>query len=251
MHRFFLPAEQCETPTLVLSGREAHHGAGVLRLVRGERVTVLNGVGGELICDVEQIERRRVRLAVAERRTIPPLPFQITLLQALPKGKAFESIIQKATELGAFRIVPLRSERVVAVPTGQKETADKIEKWRLIAVEAIKQCGSAWLPRIEPPLTPKQFLARKEEFELPLLASLHGGARHPREYFATYRAVKGRLPRSVCVWVGPEGDFTTDEVATITASGARPMTLGKLVLRTDTAAAYCLSIINYELQSPL
>ena len=251
MHRFYLPAEQCQASTLVLTGREAHHGAGVLRLRQAERVTVLNGVGGELICEVEQLERRQVRLRVLERRTIPPLPFQVTLLQALPKGKAFESIIQKATELGAFRLVPLRSERVVAAPIGEKETADKIEKWRLLAVEAIKQCGSAWLPQIEPPLTPNQFLARNEVFELSLLASLHGGVRHPREYFSAYRATHGRTPRSVCVWVGPEGDFTAEEVAMITAAGARPMTLGPLVLRTVTAATYCLSIINYELQVPL
>ena len=250
MHRFYLPPEQSQGPTLTLSGRETHHAVGVLRLRRGERVTVLNGVGGELICDVEQVDRRRVTLGVLERRTVPPLPLQVTLLQALPKGKAFEAIIQKATELGAFRLVPLRSERVVAAPVGAKEAAEKIEKWRLIAVEAIKQCGSAWLPQIEPALTPKQFLDRKEEFELPLLASLHSGARHPREYFAAFRAEQGRMPRSMCVWVGPEGDFTSDEVAMITAAGARPMTLGRLVLRTDTAATYCLSIINYELQAP-
>src|ERR1043166_8109493 len=168
MPRFYLPPDQGQAPALVLSGREAHHAVGVLRLRRGERVTVLNGVGGELICNVEQVDRRQVTLGVLERRTVPPLPFQVTLLQALPKGKAFESIIQKATELGVFRLVPLRSERVVAAPAGAKETAEKIEKWRLIAVEAIKQCGSAWLPRIEPPLTPEQFLDRKEEFELPL-----------------------------------------------------------------------------------
>lgn len=251
MHRFYLPPEQCGGQTLILSGREAHHGADVLRLRRGERVTVLNGVGGESLCEVEQVVRRQVTLRVVERRSLPPLPFQLTLLQALPKGKAFETIIQKATELGAFRLVPLLSERVVAAPEGEKKTADKIEKWRLIAIESIKQCGSAWLPRIEPPVTPAHFLARKESFELPLVASLHGGARHPREYFAAYRAERGRLPRSLCVWIGPEGDFTPDEVAMITAAGAQPMTLGRLVLRTDTAATYCLAIINYELQSPL
>ena len=250
MHRFYLPPEQCSEPTLVLSGREAHHGAEVLRLRRGERVTVLDGVGGELLCDVAEVERRQIKLRVVTRHEIPPLPYQITLLQALPKGRAFESIIQKATELGAFRILPLLSERVVAAPSGDKDTAAKIEKWRVIAVEALKQCGSGWLPRIEPPMTPKQFLARNESFELPLLASLHVGARHPREYFAAYRAEWGRLPRSVGVWIGPEGDFTPEEVAIITAGGARPMTLGRSVLRTDTAATFCLSIVNYELQAP-
>ncbi len=250
MRRFYLPPEKCLEPTLFLTGREAHHGLRVLRLRRGEQVTVLNGVGGELLCQVEHCDRRQVELSVVERRTIPPLPCAITLLQALPKGKTFDSIIQKATELGAHRIVPLRSERVVAFPSDGKDAAGKMDKWRLVAVEGIKQCGSGWLPQIELPMTPQQFLARNEAIELPLLASLHSGSRHPREYFAAFTAKNGRMPRSACVWIGPEGDFTPSEVAMITAAGAQPVTLGRLVLRTETAATYCLSILNYELQTP-
>lgn len=250
MPRFYLPVDQCHDATLFLVGREAHHALRVLRLRRGDRVTVLNGVGGELLCEVEQFDRDKVKLSVVEKRAIPPLPYEITLLQALPKGKIIESIIQKATELGAFRVVPLLSERVAAAPSGKKPAVDKTEKWRLVAVEAIKQCGSGWLPQIEPPVTPEQFLARNETFDLPLIASLQGGSRHPREYFAAYRAERGKTPQSVCVWIGPEGDFSTKEVAMITAAGALPMTLGRLVLRTETAATYCLSIFNYELQAP-
>src|SRR5207302_2124948 len=118
----------------------------------------------------------------------PPLPCQITLIQALPKGKIIESIIQKATELGAFRIVPLLSERVAAAQLEAKALQLKTDKWRLVAIEAIKQCGSAWLPEIESPVTPKQFLARHETFELPLIASLQGDSRHPGEYFRAFHA---------------------------------------------------------------
>src|SRR5207247_564075 len=101
MPRFYLPVDQCQDATLFLVGREAHHALRVLRLRRGDRVTVLNGVGGELLCEVEQFDRDKVKLSVVEKRAIPPLPYEITLLQALPKGKIIESIIQKATELGA------------------------------------------------------------------------------------------------------------------------------------------------------
>jgi 16S rRNA (uracil1498-N3)-methyltransferase len=83
---------------------------------------------------------------------------------------------------------------------------------------------------------------------LPLIASLQPGSRHPREHFDPFRRGHGRLPASVCVWVGPEGDFTPEEVAAITKSGALPITLGPLVLRVDTAAVYCLSVLSYELQ---
>jgi 16S rRNA (uracil1498-N3)-methyltransferase len=102
---------------------------------------------------------------------------------------------------------------------------------------------------VEAPQTPQQFLSRGEKCELSLIASLQRDARHPREHFESFMAESRRRPASVCVWVGPEGDFTPAEFNAIRASGALPITLGQLVLRSETAAIYCLSIINYELQS--
>ena len=172
------------------------------------------------------------------------------LLQALPKGKLLEAIIQKATELGVFRIVPLLSERVVA-KLDSREAQHKAEKWRAVAIESIKQCGSGWLPQIEPPMTPQQFLARKgEKFDLALLASLQSDAKHPRECFRNLLGEQRSRPKSVCIWIGPEGDFSPAESAAIKSGGALPITLGPLVLRTETAAIYCLSILNYELGAP-
>ena len=180
MHRFYLPTEASEGASLTLTQREAHHALHVVRLRRGERVSVLDGVGHEYLCDVREASRESVTLAVLHKTAIPPLPYHITLLQAVTKGKAFENTIQKATELGAFRVVPLLSERVVSQPD-EDTAASKVEKWQLIAIDAIKQCGSAWLPHIEAPLPLKEFLARHEKFELPLVASLQDDRRHPRE----------------------------------------------------------------------
>jgi 16S rRNA (uracil1498-N3)-methyltransferase len=219
-----------------------------LRLRRGERVTVLDGAGHEYFCTIAETVRGQVRLTVVEKQFIPPLPYQLVLLQAVPKGKLIESIIQKATELGATRVVPLLAERVVK-QLDEEDAAQKAAKWRGVAVEAIKQCGAAWLPEVAAPLTPGQFLARREEFELPLVGSLQSDSKHPREYFRAFQTRHGRLPKSVCVWIGPEGDFSPAELAAIQTSGALPITLGRLVLRTDTAAVYCLSILNYELLS--
>jgi 16S rRNA (uracil1498-N3)-methyltransferase len=190
-----------------------------------------------------------VELEVLQKNSIPPLPYQLTLVQAIPKGKLIESIIQKATELGATRIVPLISERVVT-QIDEEASADKLEKWRQVAVESIKQCGSPWLPQIDPPLTPKAFLARGELFDLPLIASLQSDSQHPREWFKRFVAEKQRRPQSVCVWVGPEGDFTPAEMSSAKSAGTLPITLGRLVLRSETAAIYCLSVLNYELQTP-
>jgi 16S rRNA (uracil1498-N3)-methyltransferase len=249
VHRFHIPPSECKSGSLMLTGREAHHALHVLRIRRGERVTVLDGAGAELICEVQNFDRDKLQLAVVEKKSVPPPPCPITLLQAVPKGKIIESIIQKATELGAARIVPLLSEHV-ATHLDRKDAARKADKWQQVAIEAIKQCGAAWLPKVEPPVTPKEFLARGEKFELPLIASLQPGSRHGREFFREFQTKHGRLPKSACVWVGPEGDFTPDEVAAAEAAGARPITLGRLVLRVETAATYCLSILNYELQSP-
>jgi 16S rRNA (uracil1498-N3)-methyltransferase len=249
MHRFHLPPDQCRQNLLILSAREAHHALHVLRLRAGERVVVLDGAGTELLCEVKDADAREVTLEVRQRQSIPPLACRVTLLQAVPKGRTMDLIVQKATELGAHRVVPLLSERVV--PQFEGETgAGKVAKWQREAVEAIKQCGSAWLPTIELPLTPQAFLARGERFDLLLIASLQPEARHPREYFEAYQAEQGGRPKTVGVWVGPEGDFTPAEVSLARAAGALPITLGPLVLRSDTAAVYSLSILNYELQPP-
>lgn len=242
MHRFYLPPENSRGDEIFLTGREAHHALHVLRVRRGEKICVLDGAGNEMLCDVQQSDRDKIRLCVRERKNAEPLPCQITLLQALPKGKLIESIIQKATELGAARVVPLLSERVV-VQLNDKESGRKASKWQAVAIEAMKQCGAPWLPRVEEPVTPKEFLAQGEKFDLALVGSLQPDAKHPREYLG-----RQNRPKSAGVWIGPEGDFTLAEIEAIKASGAYPITLGPLVLRTETAATYCLSILNYELR---
>ncbi len=234
---------------MFLTGREAHHAEHVVRIRRGERIAVLDGAGHEYLCEVQGSDCDKVRLTLVEKRFQPAPPCRITLVQAVPKGKIMEAIIQKATELGVSRIVPLLSERVI--PQLEDEAgAHKTEKWQLAAIEAIKQCGSAWLPEIESPLTLNQFLARAESPEMSLVASLQSGSRPARDYFRAFHAEQGRMPKSVSVWIGPEGDLTPTETELIKASGGLPITLGRLILRTETAAIYCLSILNHELQSP-
>jgi len=249
MHRFYLPPDQCHTELLRLTGGEAHHALHVLRVRVGEKAMVLDGAGREFLCEVNSLSRDAVQLDVVQKKLHPPLNCRITLLQAIPKGRLFESIVQKATELGAGRIIPILSERVVSKLDDQ-DAAHKTEKWRQVAVEALKQCGSPWLPQIEPPLSPAKFLLRGEKCDLPLVAALEGKSRHPRECFTAFQAQHHRRPDSVCLWVGPEGDFTPTELHDITSAGAYPITLGPRVLRVETAAIYCLSVVNYEMQSP-
>jgi 16S rRNA (uracil1498-N3)-methyltransferase len=190
-----------------------------------------------------------LELKVVEHASVPPLPYEITLAQAIPKGKLFEDIIEKATELGVHRIVPLLTQRTIP-RWDEEERAKKVSRWKLVAIDAIKQCSSAWLPEIEAPMSVAQFATFQSRVELPLVGSLAGGAQHPRNWFQGYPGEHRRKPRSLSVAIGPEGDFTPEELGVLESAGAKPITLGRLVLRTETAAIYCLSVMNYELQSP-
>jgi len=230
-----------------LDGREAHHALHVLRLKRGERLTVLDGAGHEFLCDVADATKAALTLAVKETKATPAPACFLTLLVAIPKGKLIESIIQKAVELGTNRIVPLLTERVIT-QLDDDGAESKREKWQQVAIEAIKQCGATWLPVVAAPQSIAEFLVNAERPELSLIGSLQTQRRHPREWIDEFKQQHGRLPASVGVWIGPEGDFTLAELQAVEAAGAKPMTLGTLTLRVETAAIYCLSFLNYELR---
>lgn len=248
MHRFYLPPAQCAGDTLRLDARESHHARDVLRLRPGDEAVVLDGAGGHYQCQVLETSGKTVAFSVQKKTNSAPHPFQITLLQAIPKGKIIESIIQKATELGAARIVPILSDRV-ATRLDPAEAAAKAVKWQQTAIEAIKQSGQIWLPAVEVPVTPAEFIARAEKFDLPLVASLRADRLSLRDHLHRLQSAGASPPRSASVWIGPEGDFTDFEMEQIQSAGALPISLGQLVLRCETAAIYCLSILNHELQA--
>ena len=245
MHRFFLPPTECQNSPLRLTGGEARHARNVLRLRQSARVIVLNGAGREFLCQVMEGESDCVFLEILREEVVDPLPYRLTLFQALTKGKAMDLIVQKAAELGVRQIVPVISERSVPELSSDR-SASRLEKWRATAIEAIKQCGSAWLPKIEMPASPASLL-KSVECEFSLIATLQDDARHPREQIDAFTREKGRLPMSAGIWIGPEGDFTPTEINAI-RQVARPITLGPLILRSETAAIYSLSVLNYELQ---
>jgi len=251
MRRFFVPPEECRDDTFDLPEREARHAAQVLRLGSGDKLIVLDGAGSVLRCEVVAASKRSVRVRACERSMRPHLPCAITLIQAMPKGAAFDSIVQKATELGATRIIPLLSERVVT-HADAKHHLTKVEKWRQIAIESIKQCGSPWLPAIEAPVRIETLLlqtqADSNSPRLSVVCSLDEKCRTLREAVAEFRASRNQSPSNASLWIGPEGDFTAAEYEGITLSGATPITLGPLTLRADTAATACLAIANHELQ---
>ncbi|MEI8339988.1 MAG: 16S rRNA (uracil(1498)-N(3))-methyltransferase [Verrucomicrobiota bacterium] len=246
MHRFYIPAEHWNLDLLILDESESHHALDVLRLKQGVRAVVFNGEGTEASVEITGTARHRVELRLIQQSITTPLPCRITLAQAIPKGKNMELILEKATELGAAEIVPLLSERTV-IQLDAKDAVKKQAKWQVIAIEACKQCGQNRLPVVRLPQTPKEFFNNAPDFDLMLIASLQPGADHLKNILSGFEAEHPKRPASVLILVGPEGDFTPGEIAMAMSKGCRPITLGPIVLRTETAAIYCLSVLGYEL----
>lgn len=234
---------------LTLPPAETHHLVNVNRARIGDPVVAFDGSGREAVCVLERVDGRKVAvLRVVSRSTRSAPHCSLILGQGLPKGGTMDDIVRQATELGAAVISPLataRSELHLDADRAEK----KLEKWRVAAIEAAKQCGNPFLPRIDPVQSTAAFLASGpgRDAELKLVASLHPGAKSLRETLADFRAVHdGRAPRSAAWLIGPEGDLTAEEVAAALAAGWTPVSLGPLVLRCDTAAVYALGALRCE-----
>ncbi len=245
MSRFYIPPYAWSSDRLALDPGESHHAVDVLRLKEGDRLTVFNGQGGEATAEITAAKRDGVALRKVQQVKTPPLSCEITLGQAVPKGKNMELIIEKATELGASAIAPLLSERTVVQCTPD-DALKKKQKWQRVAIEACKQCGQNWLPTVHTPLTPKAFFEAGHKFDLMLIASLQPDAKHLKQVLAEAGET---APKRVLILVGPEGDFTPAEISLAKSHGCRPVTLGPIILRTETAALYCLSVLSHELLS--
>ncbi|MEY2493298.1 MAG: rRNA (uracil1498-N3)-methyltransferase [Verrucomicrobiota bacterium] len=246
MHRFYITPEKWNADALVLAGAEARHAARVLRLKPGARVAAFNGRGREVTAEIVSIHGDEIRLRKLHEALTPPLRCRIALAQAIPKGKNMDLIVQKAVEIGAAEIAPLLSDRTV-VTVSEEGMVQKQQKWQQIAIEAAKQCGQNWLPSVHRPKTVRDFFSAAPDFDLQLIGSLQSDAMHLKTVLADYRREHGDRPASVMMCIGPEGDFTPAELNLARARGCIPITLGPIILRVETAAIYCLSILSYEL----
>src|SRR6266404_9045425 len=244
MHRFYL--ENWNPDALSLRSGEAHHARDVLRMKRGDRAVLFNGRGREITAEIVDLAKDEIRFRKLTETETRPLRCRITLGQAIPKGKNMDLIVQKAVEIGAAEIAPLISERTI-VDLGQKEAELKQAKWQQVAVEAAKQCGQNWLPTVHAPRKLKDFFSHAGSFDLRLIGSLQPDAIHLKKILGDYVDQHRDRPRNVLMLVGPEGDFTPAELALARTNGCLPITLGPIILRVETAAIYCLSVLSYEL----
>jgi 16S rRNA (uracil1498-N3)-methyltransferase len=246
--RAFCQPAAAEPTELTLSPEESHHLIAVNRARAGDTVVAFDGRGHEWICELASERKNAAVLKVRFQQKLTPLPYEITLGQALPKGQFMDAIVRKATEIGVARIVPLESERT-QVHLDADRSDRKIEKWHTAALEAAKQCGNAFVPEISPVQNAAAFMESARGYDVKVIASLHPGAKSLKNVLLSFHAQHSRGPRKVLCLVGPEGDFTPAEMSLSQSAGFEPITLGPLVLRCETAAAYALSILSYELQN--
>lgn len=249
MNQFFVEPNQIQGKRIVITGKDVNHIKNVLRMRPGEEISVSNGADGkEYRCGIEEIGETEV---VCGLRFIKEegleLASKIYLFQGLPKADKMELIIQKAVELGVYEIVPVACKRSV-VKLEEKKAAGKVQRWQKIAEAAAKQSRRGIIPNVHQVISFREALDYGSQIQVRLIPyELAGEA---GETMGKTRTIMQSLKpgEDVAVFIGPEGGFEEKEVAGARAIGALPITLGRRILRTETAGMTALSILMYHLE---
>ena len=236
MQHFFVSPEQVKEEKIYVEGGDVNHMKNVLRMKTGEELTVNDGEGSQYLCAVESYEADMAVLKILEKKQDESeLASKIYLFQGLPKQDKMELIVQKSVELGAYQVIPVATKRAV-VKLDAKKAKKKIERWQQIAVSAAKQAGEV--------CTYAQALKQAEELDVVLIPyELAKGMEETKQIIAGIRP-----GQSVGIFIGPEGGFEEEEVALAMKTGANPVTLGKRILRTETAGLTMLSVLMFHLE---
>lgn len=245
MMRYYIAPDRWSAGEMLLEGEEAHHLLHVLRGKVGDQVTVIDGAGREAFTEVVEASRKEARIKVIQQTQSPPPAVEITLIQALPREQRMDLILQKATEFGIRHIVPVVSDNaVVRIQPGKD--GGKLERWNKIALSAAKQSGSLWLPEIHPVAGLLDYFTAMPRYDVWLTCSLEADTLPLKQVIETARA---NQPKSIAFLIGPEGDLSSREYAAARNAGARMVSLGPRVLRSETAALYVLGVLHYEFGS--
>ncbi len=245
MHQFFVEPEQIQGKQIIITGRDVNHIKNVLRMKPGEEISVSNGQDGkEYRCGIEELGEEEI---ICELRFVKEegveLPSKIYLFQGLPKGDKMELVIQKAVELGAFEIIPVVSKRAV-VKLDKKKAENKIARWQKIAEAAAGQSKRRIIPQVKEVMSFQEALHySKCALKRIIPYELAEDIEKTRQIFDSLKPGE-----DIAVFIGPEGGFGNDEIEEAVKEGAMPITLGKRILRTETAGMTVLSILMYHLE---
>jgi 16S rRNA (uracil1498-N3)-methyltransferase len=240
--RFYALPEDINPSLVNLASDETHHLVRVIRSKAGDEVFVFDGCGNEYRCSFVGEKGGRAQLRVIEPLDdIVESPLDLTLAQTLAKGEKFDLIVQKATELGVRRIIPLAT-RYADVKLDQDQIGSRVDRWKRISLEALKQCGRRRLVEISAPIAlSKMFESRGPETRSVLIFSEKGGSS-----IAASLEDLGDLS-SVTLLIGPEGGWGDDELGLVAECGGKAVTLGPRILRTETAALAAITLVQHAL----
>ena len=241
MHHFFVRPEQISGKEAYIEGPDWNHAANVLRVRPGEQVLLSVGEDWNYLCTVREVDRagQRILLSVLEEnRDVRELPVKISLYQGLPKSDKMELIIQKAVELGAARVVPVETARCV-VKLDQKKAESKRARWQAISESAAKQSGRSVIPEIAMPMKYSAALKEAADSDVRLIPYENAeGMERTRKILESVRP-----GQKIAVFIGPEGGFEETEIRQAEEAGFEAVTLGKRILRTETAGFVVLSLL--------
>jgi len=238
--KFFVSRENIGEAEAYIRGDDANHIARVLRTRIGEQIMICDGAGNDYTCEIREISHEEIRLSIVEKLPCNAEPdVKITLFMALPKSDKMEYVIQKAVELGVYEIVPFSSSRCV-VKLDSKAGEKKAERWQKIAHSAAKQSGRGIIPKVYAPITFNDLKGKVGEFDLPLFCY------ECEEENSLKNVLSGKTFTKACIVVGPEGGFDRTEVEQALESGFISVSLGKRILRCETAPGCAICAILYH-----
>lgn len=245
MHRFYVNPDQIQGDVITILGSDVNHMKNVLRMKQGDSIIICNGQGKDCYCIIKRVSDTEILAGITSiQDTGTELPARITLFQGLPKKDKLELIIQKAVELGVSEIIPVMTARCVVKLEDKKKEEKKLERWQAIAESAAKQSGRGYIPRVLPVLSYKEAVIKASGMDTAVI---------PYENASGIQLTKdiiGGLQKdsSIGILIGPEGGFEESEIELASRNKIVPITLGKRILRTETAGFALLSMMMLSLE---
>lgn len=246
MNRFFVSSSQIIGKEVIIADTaQQHHIRDVLRLKKGAKAEIADSSGREYLAEISELSKTAVKFAVIRILSAKePSGARLTVACAIPKNAKFEDIIDKLTQLGVERIIPMLTERVVVKLDGKKK-ASRLERYRRIAVSASQQSKRNKIPIIDPVTDFSAVLSKAKDYDLRLIPHLEGNRKPLTEVLSFSIPIPLPVPMHIFMLIGPEGDFSETEVKSAKNAGFIPVSLGDLILRVDTAAIAAVAIIKH------
>ena len=253
MSRFFVGPENVGLNRIIIDNKDdLHHMTKVLRLKEGDEVDVSDTVEWEYRAKILSMDSQEAQLEILDKQAFAGEPsVEVTLFQGIPKQGKMETIIQKCVELGVHEIVPVFMDRTVVKDKGNLQK--KTDRWNKVSAEAVKQCRRGIIPWVAEPIKSKDLTERFADYDLVLFPYENEKGKTIKEALLTatnpmYQEITGNVLERVALVIGPEGGFSDAEAEQIVAAGGESVSLGKTILRTETAGMAALAMIMYELE---